>query len=230
MRHVGVLTDRVSTVLDTLTQLRAAKREVEVHHYSAKKQQPQQAAAPRLSWASIVSRAKVLGHTVVAALPPLVQSMVLGTAVFTIYEEVKDATDQLHGLAPHHAHASSSCSSTAVDPVVLGKTLSASVMAGGLAGASHGVLFTAWEHAAGLLRSKPCPTLLVGSTLAHGTSHASLFGAYEAVKHALFLLSDSDHTSVAGVGCVAAAGAVAGKSPPPVHAICGSRALDSPGA
>jgi hypothetical protein len=47
---------------------------------------------------------------------------------------------------------------------------------------------------------------------AHATSHATLFGVFEAVKHASFMLTKTDHASVQGMAAVALAGATAGQS------------------
>lgn len=198
VKHIGVVTDKVATVLDTVTRLREAKKSVEVHHHTA--HPPQASAASRL-----LTTARLYGHTFLAAVPPLAQSVVLGTAVFSVYEEVKQRSDEFYGV---HSGLVLECK----DPYHFARTLGSSTTAGGLAGTLHGVLFTAWQHGEGIVRgNKYVPTRLPGTMAAHSVAHATLFGVFEAVKHSLFVVTETDHSSVKGMAAVATAGAIAGQ-------------------
>ena len=208
---------RASLFLEYWVTLKEAHREVEKEHGAATRPSPpsSSSSSPHPShpshpisrlWPYLRRRARLVGHAIITALPSLAQSAVLGTAVFSIYEDVKAMSDSWHGVSEDGTEGPRA-------PQALGPVLSSSFLAGGLAGGTHGALFTAGEHAVRAVRGGAPPALHVAGTLAsHALSHATLFGTYEVSKQGLMNLTGTDHVHPLGVLAVAAAGGLAGES------------------
>lgn len=200
LRSVAKVTDQASTAWETYSFLRGSHKEVVTE--SKQLQQKQKEGHGGAVW----RKAQVFGHTLRGALPPLIKSGFLGTAVFELYESTKDMMDDAIGFDPDGE--AEAATSTWKGTIFLSST---AVVCGGLAGACHGVMYVGWEHGRQLMDSRYAVTNVWGGTaFAHSLAHASLFGSFEVMKDALLFLTGARHEEPLGVAMVGLAGGLAG--------------------
>eukprot|EP00041_Stephanoeca_diplocostata_P007520 m.106818 g.106818 ORF g.106818 m.106818 type:complete len:339 (+) comp16915_c0_seq8:345-1361(+) len=127
-------------------------------------------------------------------IPSFLRGAIMGTLLFTTYEEVQEKIADTVGEA--------------VPASTVGY-----VCAGGIAGAVHGSAQTAVDislrRAQGLATTTPM-RLLVNSTRLETIQYACTFGTFEISKRTLLHLTNASPDSFTGVGSVATAGAGAG--------------------
>ena len=202
LRSVAKVTDQASTAWETYSLLRGSHKEVVTESKQQQQQQQQKEGHGGGAW----RKAQVLGHTLRGALPPLIKSGFLGTAVFELYESTKDTLDDVLGLDPDEE--AEAATSTWKGTMLLSST---AVVGGGLAGACHGVMYVGWEHGRRFMDSRYAVTNVWGGTaFAHSLAHASLFGSFEVLKDALLFLTGARHEEPLGVAMVGLAGGLAG--------------------
>lgn len=233
VKAIGPLTDRIATAYDAVTALREA-------HQERRQQQQQDGQNGKAAAAAGVAKGggaaaaagggggaatrsllgaklHLFGTAALHAAPNLLRSAALGTAVFELYEEVRGQLDDQLDASPLPVSSSSE------QPLLLPVICTA---AGGAAGACHGTLYVGWEYGrvalarlrASMSSSPRSPQVAAaavehvvgGTAAAHALAHATLFGAFEVVKEALFALTGARHEEPLGVALVGLAGATAG--------------------
>jgi len=179
------VTDKISTVLDALGHLSRA---------NTQKGQLQQ------------SRLYKFFKVLMTAAPPLLRSVVLGTALFSVY----DYSSHLSGLekisnnpVPSVTDFSTKSSENSQNWI---KLFFLSAGSGGLAGGVHGVLYYIW----GKFLPPKGNFSLGGAVVSHGLVHCSLFMSYEMSKRFLMSFMNVDYTDYGGAVAVAAAGGISG--------------------
>lgn len=204
LKTVSKITDQVSTAWDAYSVFKGshkeATRDIEVQNRPQHKES--------LGTAGL-HKAQLFGQTLRSAVPHMVKSGFLGTAVFEMYETSKDTLDNALGLDKDVDGEASF--STSRDVFSLSMTGITGLISGGLAGTCHGLLYVGWEHARRLINAQHVvANVWTGTALAHSLAHASLFGSFEVLKDALLAITHARHEEPLGVFVVGAAGGLAG--------------------
>lgn len=138
--------------------------------------------------------------SVLHSLPPFIRSSVLGTVLFSAYEDVeRKISMQLSERVPVEDMLKA-------QPQEVKYVLLQSLPAGLLAGGAHGFLYSAWGAAA----ERNIKLLLKPPLVSHALAHGSLFASYEVNKVLLMSKLSTHPTELAGAAVVAGAGGLAG--------------------